>query len=90
MRTLGLLFFIFYIGISQNDAITFAEHISPIIYNNCTECHRPGENGPMSFTSYSEVSAVAEMIKEVTQTGYMPPWPPDQNYTSHSLLDERF
>ena len=90
MRVFVILFFIFYIGISQNNDITFTEHISPIIYNNCTECHRPGENGPMSFTSYSEVSAMAQMIKEVTQTGYMPPWPPDQNYTSHSLLDERF
>ena len=77
-------------GASQNNEINFAEHISPIIYNNCTECHRPGESGPMSFTSYGEVAAMAEMIKEVTQTGYMPPWPPNENYTPHSLLDERF
>ena len=85
MRLLTILFFVFYLGMSQNNEITFTEDISPIIYNNCTECHRPGESGPMSFTSYSEVAAMAEMIKEVTQTGYMPPWPPNQNYTSHSL-----
>lgn len=90
MRLLVFLFFIFCIGSSQNNDITFTKDISPIIYNNCTECHRSGENGPMSFTSYSEVAAMAEMIKEVTQTGYMPPWPPNQNYTPHSLLDERF
>ena len=90
MRVLVFLCFIFYMGFSQNNSITFTEDISPIIYNNCTECHRPGESGPMSFTSYAEVAAMAEMIKEVTETGYMPPWPPDQNYTPHSLLDERF
>ena len=79
----GLLF-------SQTDEITFAEDISSIIYNNWTSCHRPGESGPMSFTSYTEVASMAEMIKDVTATGYMPPWPPDQNYTPHSLLDARF
>ena len=89
-RALIFLFFVFHLGVSQNNQITFTEDISPIIYNNCTECHRPGESGPISFTSYSEVAAMAEMIKEVTQTGYMPPWPPNPNYTSHSLLDERF
>ena len=89
MRLVVFLFFIFYMGVSQNNTITFTEDISPIIYNNCTECHRPGESGPMSFTSYSEVASMAEMIKEVTQTGYMPPWPPNPNYTPHSLLGER-
>ena len=63
---------------------------SEIFNNNCTSCHRPGESGPMSFTSYEEVASMAEMIKGVTESGQMPPWPPDPNYTPHSLLDERF
>ena len=25
------------------DTVTFSEHIAPIIFNNCTRCHRPGE-----------------------------------------------
>jgi len=83
------VFFICCLSLSQTNDITFSEHISPIIYNNCTECHRPGESGPMTFTSYAEVASMAEMIKEVTQTGYMPPWPPTPNYTPHSLLGER-
>lgn len=92
VRIIKLIFIFFINGLllGQSDLITFTEHISPIIYNNCTECHRAGESGPMSFTSYSEVASMAEMIKEVTQSGYMPPWPPDENYTPHSLLDERF
>ena len=62
---------------------TFSEHISPIIYNNCTSCHRSGEIGPMPLTNYSEIAAYADMIKYVTETQYMPPWKPDYNYSQH-------
>ena len=62
---------------------TFSEHISPIIYNNCTSCHRNGEIGPMPLTNYSEIAAYADMIKYVTETQYMPPWKPDYNYSQH-------
>ena len=47
-----------------------------------------GESGPMNFTNYSEVVSMGSMIEFVTQSGYMPPWPPDQDYSS--LLDEHF
>ena len=90
MKFFSIVFFISYLSFSQSNIITFSKDISPIIYNNCTSCHRSGEAGPMSFTSYDEVASVAEMIKYVTQNNYMPPWPPDPNYTPHSLLDERF
>ena len=66
---------------------TFVE-VSEIIYNKCASCHRSGESGPMSFTNYSEVVSMGSMIEYVTQSGYMPPWPPDQGYSS--LLDEHF
>jgi len=90
MKNWIILFFISGMVFSQNNEITFAQDISPIIYNNCTQCHRPGETGPMSFTSYEEVASMASMIKDVIQNEYMPPWPPDPNYTSHNLLDQRF
>ena len=66
---------------------TFSQHISPIIYNNCTSCHRTGEIGPMPFTNYSEVAAYAATIQYVTQSRYMPPWKPDPNYSR--LIGER-
>ncbi len=68
--------------------VNFSEHISPIIYNNCTKCHRPGEIGPFPMTNYSEVANRAQMIKYVTGVRYMPPWMPDRSYSK--LLDERF
>ena len=53
--------------------VTFSEHIAPIIYNNCTSCHRPGEIAPFSLSNYSEMAAWAGMIQYVTEIKYMPP-----------------
>ena len=66
----------------KDDAkITFSNDIAPIIFKNCTPCHRPGESGPMSLTSYDQVKAVSNKIKFVTQSRFMPPWPADPNYS---------
>lgn len=59
---------------SIGQEITFSEHIAPIIFENCTPCHRPNQIAPMPFTNYEEVSAYASMIKYVTEIKYMPPW----------------
>ncbi|MGY8917517.1 MAG: c-type cytochrome, partial [Flavobacteriales bacterium] len=67
---------------------TFHLDIAPIIYNNCTSCHRVGELGPMPLTTYDEVATNGFFIEYVTQSGYMPPWTPDHNYVS--LNGERF
>ena len=62
--------------------VNFSEDVSSIIYNNCTECHRVGQSGPMPFTSYEEVASLGMMIKYVTQSGYMPPWHADPDYSN--------
>ena len=72
----------------QAQDITYSEHIAPIIYNNCTTCHRPGEVAPVSFTNYEEVSGLGSMIQYVTGIRYMPPWPPNREY-SH-FIGERY
>ena len=60
---------------------TFSEHISPIIYNNCTVCHREGEIGPFPLTNYAEVVDLAESILYVTEERLMPPWPPNRQFS---------
>lgn len=60
--------------------VSFVE-IAPIIFKNCTPCHRAGESGPFLLQNYDDVKKNANKIKFVTQTGYMPPWPADPNYT---------
>ena len=47
----------------DGQSVTFHEHVAPIIYGNCTECHREGEVGPMPFTTYAEVAAYGEFIE---------------------------
>ncbi len=70
------------IALLAQQKVTYSEHIAPIIYKNCTTCHRPGEIGPFSLTNYNEVSSKASMIKYVTEIKYMPPWKPDAKYSN--------
>ncbi|MEY3010235.1 MAG: hypothetical protein RLZZ314_877, partial [Bacteroidota bacterium] len=74
--------------ISAQNTVTFHADVAPIIYTHCSQCHRQGEIGPMPFTTYDEVSAYGNFIVYVTESGYMPPWTPDHNYSS--LRGERF
>ncbi len=72
-------------------SINFSDDISPIIYQNCTECHRDGEIGAfLHLTSYEEVYNNRNWISYSIATSedyrhgdpIMPPWPPDDEYSS--------
>lgn len=54
--------------------VTYSNQISRLLNKHCVECHRPGEIGPFTLTSYDEVVGWAEMIDEVVQEQRMPPW----------------
>lgn len=71
----------------QTENISYSEHIAPIIYKKCTSCHRPGEAGPFNLLNYYDASSRAQLIKFVTKTRYMPPWPADASYTH--FIDEK-
>jgi len=82
---------LFLITTNGQSQTNFAEDIAPIIYKNCSSCHRPGEIGPMSLTNYEQVKNWANTIKYVTSIKYMPPWqanPEYQNYLSENYLTE--
>lgn len=73
------------------ESITYSEHIAPIIYKNCTSCHRPGEAGPFNLLTYEDAATRADLIKFVTRTRYMPPWPADAAYShfiGEKVVDE--
>jgi hypothetical protein len=57
--------------------VTFSKDIAPIVFNNCSGCHRPGESAPFNLLNYEDVRKRAKQIVEVTQRRYMPPWLPD-------------
>ena len=57
--------------------VTFNQQIAPIVYKNCSPCHRPGEAAPFSLLSYDDVKRHAAQIAAVTKRRYMPPWLPE-------------
>lgn len=71
-----------------DSAVTFTRDIAPILYNNCVECHRPGEAAPMSLMSYKEVRPWARSIREKVVEGAMPPWFADPQF-GHFVNDRR-
>ena len=66
---------------------TFTEDIAPIIYNNCTECHRAGQAAPFTLQTYNDVKKRSRLIAKVTQDRYMPPWHPVEGHGK--FIDER-
>ena len=69
------------------DPPTFNRDIAPIVFANCAPCHRPGEAGPFSLLSYTDVRSRARLIAAVTGARYMPPWLPEPG--KGEFADER-
>jgi hypothetical protein len=57
--------------------LTFTEHVAPIVFRNCTTCHRPGESAPFPLMSYADVRPRGRQIAAVTKSRQMPPWKAD-------------
>ena len=37
---------------------TFSQHVAPIVYAKCIQCHRPGEVAPMSLINYRDCGGI--------------------------------
>ena len=81
----GIICILLYTACGNKDSIpetvTFTEHVAPILYNNCTICHRRGGNAHFSLVTYEEAKKSAGACAYVTKERIMPPWPADPNYT---------
>ena len=73
------------------EPLSFGHHIAPIVYKNCSPCHRPGEAAPFSLLSYDDVKTHAPLIAAAVGSRRMPPWLPDPAYghyiDEHRLTD---
>ncbi len=73
--------------------VTFAEHVAPILFQNCARCHRPGEAAPFSLLNFQDAKKRGKQIAEVTAKRFMPPWHADHGYVEFSnerrLTDEQ-
>lgn len=56
--------------------VTYAKDVAPILWAKCAGCHRPGEVGPFSLLTYRDAARRADFVREVTESGRMPPWKP--------------
>ncbi|HEY6214447.1 MAG TPA: hypothetical protein VIW45_19275, partial [Vicinamibacterales bacterium] len=59
---------------SQAQTPTFSKDVAPILYKNCTNCHRAGEMAPMSLLTFADARPWARSIATRVRAGSMPPW----------------
>ncbi|MBL8958975.1 MAG: cytochrome c, partial [Gemmatimonadetes bacterium] len=63
---------------------TFTKDVAPILYKNCTVCHRKGGMGPMPLTTYDDAKRSAGEMRDAVGTGFMPPWHADAPHGTFS------
>jgi hypothetical protein len=61
-------------------APTFSQHVAPIVYAKCIQCHRPGEVAPMSLINYRDVQPWAASIRTQLMARTMPPFHSHSRY----------
>lgn len=64
--------------------VNWSEHIAPILYNNCTQCHIDGGIAPFSLVGYNKAKSYASSIAAATKNRTMPPWPADPTYRRYA------
>jgi peroxiredoxin len=64
----------------DNSEITYSNKIAHLLNKHCVFCHRSGQIGPFSLTSYDDAAGWAEMIGEVVAEQRMPPWHADPRH----------
>lgn len=74
-------------AVQAGDSVTFNNQIAPIIYQNCSSCHRPGEAAPFSLLSYADVRRNGKTLGKVVASHRMPPWKAEP--ASYAYRDER-
>lgn len=61
--------------------VSYTEHIAPLIYRECTYCHRSGGSAHFALETYSQTRNNATAIAFSVRERLMPPWPADPHYT---------
>jgi uncharacterized protein (TIGR03437 family) len=87
MRFAAVLLLLAAVRPGSAQTITWSEHIAPIVYNNCTTCHRPGQVSPLPLMSYDDVRRRGSLVAQTVRTRYMPPWKPEPGWVP--FRDER-
>ncbi|HEY1067532.1 MAG TPA: hypothetical protein VGE52_15525 [Pirellulales bacterium] len=65
-------------AVAADPAPTFTKDVAPILFQNCSSCHRPDEVGPFSLLTYEDARKRAKQIARITAKKIMPPWKPSE------------
>ena len=74
------------------ETVTFTEHVAPVLYRNCTICHRQGGSAHFPLVTYEDARKTAGTNAFAAREKLMPPWPADPHYTEfigQRILSER-
>jgi peroxiredoxin len=74
--------------------VTYASQIVRLVDKHCVRCHREGQIAPFALTTYDDVTAWAETMREVMDDGRMPPWHANPKYghfvnDAHMTVEEK-
>ncbi len=72
---------------AQSIVPSYYRDVQPILEKNCISCHVKGGIAPFVLDNPQEAVARAGRIAQVTQSDYMPPYPPGKD--SQPFLNER-
>jgi mono/diheme cytochrome c family protein len=59
---------------AADTAVTFTQHVAPLLQQHWQECHRPGGGAPFTLIDYDHVYHRRDKILEVVEKRTMPPW----------------
>lgn len=65
---------------AQRRPVTFNRDVAPVLYANCTSCHRDGEVAPFNLLTYDDAKQRARLIVDATEHRLMPPWKPAPDF----------
>ena len=64
----------------DDEPISYARQVAPVLRKSCVGCHSGGNVGPFAMSSYAKVKGWSAMIEEVLLERRMPPWHADPHY----------
>jgi hypothetical protein len=77
-------------GSGNVEAVTWAEDIAPLVFRECTGCHRDGGIGPFALTSYAAARPFAHAAALAVADRYMPPMPVDNSGECNTYSNARW
>ena len=73
----------------ENQPVTFAKDVAPILQQKCQLCHRPGSMAPMALLTFEDARPWARAIRERVVARTMPPWHLDKTVGIQKFLNDR-